>query len=82
MAMVQLALQNYADRPDDGEALRGALRVVAAEARDKSIFPEQLLTTLKDMWHELPGIRAASGPERARLLQHVVTISIKEYYSL
>ena len=82
MATVQLALRNFAESPDDGEALRGALRLVAAEARDKSIFPEQLLTTLKDMWHDLPSVRSASGPDHARLLQQVVTICIKEYYSL
>ena len=78
---VRLALRQYADNPDDGEDLRRALRAISVEAREKAILPEQLLTTLKDMWHELPNIRSASGADHVRLLQRVVTICIKEYYS-
>lgn len=80
VAAVRLALQRYADNPDDDE-LHVALRRLSVEARDRALLPEQLLTRLKDMWHELPSVRAAAGSDHARLLQRVVTICIKEYYS-
>ena len=82
IAAVQLALAQYAANPDEAEGLRSALRLVSAEAREKAILPEQLLTTLKDLWHELPNLRATAGPDHVRLLQRVVTICIKEYYSV
>ena len=82
MATVQVALTQYANNPEDGEELRSALRLVSAVARDKAIFPEQLLTTLKDLWYGLPAVRSAAGPDHVRWLQRVVTICIKEYYSL
>lgn len=78
---VRLALQKYAADPDQGEELRRALRLISAEARDKAILPEQLLTTLKDMWYELPNVRVVRGSDHVRLLQRVVTVCIKEYYS-
>jgi hypothetical protein len=55
---------------------------MAAEARSKSIPPEQLLVVLKDIWYSLPGVRGMSEPvEQVRLLQRVVTMCIKEYYA-
>lgn len=81
VSAVRLALTQYASNPNDGEDLRKALRFVSAEAREKAILPEQLLTTLKDMWYELPNLRVASGPDHVQLLQRVVTMCIKEYYS-
>lgn len=78
---IRLALRAYANDPEHGDRLRAALRAASAEAREKAILPEQLLTMLKDMWHDMPDVRAASGPDHARLLQRVVTICIKEYYS-
>jgi len=82
IASIRLALQQYADDPDDGDRLRDALRLVSAEAREKSIYPEHLLTILKDMWQDVPNVPAASGADHVQLLQRVVTICIKEYYSL
>ncbi|HTI62957.1 MAG TPA: hypothetical protein VL524_05560 [Gemmatimonadaceae bacterium] len=80
IAMLRTALVRFAASPDDGE-LRDALRLVSDEARARGILPEQLLTTLKDMWHAVPNVRVATGGEPARLLQRMVTICIKEYYS-
>jgi hypothetical protein len=81
LATVRLALQRFADKPDDNDGLRDALRRMSAEAREKGVFPEQLLTTLKDMWHGLPNSRHTVGRDDALMLQRVVTICIKEYFS-
>ena len=81
ISTIRLALQQYAADPDQSKELRHALRLVSAEARQKAIFPEQLLTTLKDIWYELPNTHVVPGSDHVRLLQRVVTICIKEYYS-
>jgi hypothetical protein len=76
------ALAQYVDAPLHGDALRLALRRMAAEAHAKSILPEQLLVVLKDIWYALPSVRAVrETEERVRLLQRVVTMCIKEYYA-
>jgi hypothetical protein len=55
---------------------------VAAEAREKAILPEHLLIALKDVWSNLPEVRTMPETgQQVRLLQRVVTMCIKEYYS-
>jgi hypothetical protein len=79
---VRGALVEYIDSPARSGALRRALRVMAAEARERSMLPEQLLIVLKDIWYSLPDVRRMPEPDdRIRLLQRVVTICIKEYYA-
>jgi hypothetical protein len=82
IARARLALSRYLENPDaGGDDLRDALDAVAADARSKSMLPEQLLVVLKDIWYALPAVRAMddSGAQ-IRLLQRVVTMCIKEYY--
>jgi hypothetical protein len=82
IAAVRTALVRYVDTPSHGAELRAALRAMSAEAREKAIFPEQLLIALKDIWHALPAVRQIEEPaDQIRLLQRVVTMCIKEYYS-
>jgi hypothetical protein len=82
IAAVRSALVQYVAAPSDGEPLRQALDVMAAEAHEKLILPEQLLVVLKDLWYELPSVRAMrDAAEQNRLLQRAVTICIKEYYA-
>ena len=46
------------------------------------MLPEQLLVVLKDIWSGLPEVRSMTNSrEQIRLLQRVVTMCIKEYYS-
>ena len=79
---VRAALVRYIDAPSQGDRLRESLHVMAAEARAKSVLPEQLLVVLKDIWYSLPSVRAMSEPvDQVRLLQRVVTMCIKEYYA-
>lgn len=80
IATLRLALLHFAEHSDDGN-LRDALRLASAEARATGIPPEQVLTTLKALWYETPNLRGAAGPDHVRLLQRVVTMCIKEYYS-
>ena len=44
--------------------------------------PDRLLVVLKGIWGTLPEVRAmTNSTEQVRLLQRVVTMCIKEYYS-
>ena len=79
---VRKALVQYVDAPAYANGLRDALRNMAGEAHAKSIFPEQLLVALKDIWYALPTVQGIREPaDQARLLQRVVTMCIKEYYA-
>jgi hypothetical protein len=78
---VRAALVQYVNTPARGDELGAALRQMAAEARDRSMLPEQLLIVLKDIWHSLPNVRSMSdSADQVRLLQRVVTMCIREYY--
>jgi hypothetical protein len=82
VAAVRDALRTYLARSVDSAALQRALVRMSTEARDRSILPEQLLVVLKDVWGTLPEVRAMTDTgEQVRLLQRVVTMCIKEYYS-
>jgi hypothetical protein len=81
IAAVRSAIAEYVRAPEHGDGLGAALRAMAAEARDRSMLPEQLLVVLKDIWYSLPSVRNMSDmSEQVRLLQRVVTMCIKEYY--
>ncbi|MES2176599.1 MAG: hypothetical protein V4550_01945 [Gemmatimonadota bacterium] len=79
---LRAALRQYLSNGLSPSPLQLALFRVASEAREKSMLPEQLLIVLKDIWNALPEVRAMSDPaDQVRLLQRVVTMCIKEYYS-
>jgi hypothetical protein len=79
---VRDALRGYLLDEADASPLQAALLRMAAEARTKSILPEQLLVVLKDLWNLLPEVRRMTDTsQQIRLLQRVVTMCIKEYYS-
>jgi hypothetical protein len=78
---VRSALVAYVSAPLAGDELRNALCLLSAEARSKSILPEQLLVILKDVWYSLPAVQAMTEQAaQTRLLQRIVTMCIKEYY--
>lgn len=82
VATLQSALQEFLADERDVEALRRALRGVAQEAREKGIHAEQLLVVLKDVWFALPQLGTVQpGEAQNRLLQRVVSLCIREYYS-
>ena len=79
---VRAAIIQYISTPSQSEELRDALHRMAAEARQKTVLPEQLLVVLKDVWYGLPGVQEMSDTtEQVRLLQRVVTMCIREYYA-
>ena len=76
------ALERYAANEADIAAIRPALRKVADEARSGKVQAEQLLVLLKELWFGLPGVRdGLQTEEQHRMLQRLVTLSIREYYS-
>ena len=78
---VRVALRNYV-ACDSSTELQHALLRMAADAREKSMPPEQVLIVLKEIWNALPEVGAMSDTQnRIHLLQRVVTMCIKEYYS-
>ena len=78
---VRVALRGYLDS-GSASKVQQALVQLAAEARDKSMPPERVLIALKEIWNSLPEVRVmADTDHQIRLLQRVVTMCIKEYYS-
>jgi hypothetical protein len=83
IAALKSSLEMYLANETDPEPLQTTLRRIAAEAREKKMHAEQLLVALKDVWFALPQIaKAAQGEQQSRLLQKVVTLCIREYYSV
>ena len=79
---VRASLRAYLQDSQEPTRLRATLLTFATEARSRSIMPEQLLIVLKDIWSGLPEVRSMSDArEQTSLLQRVVTMCIKEYYS-
>ncbi|MEP6732565.1 MAG: hypothetical protein ABJE10_18110 [bacterium] len=79
---VRTALRDYLANVSSSISLQAALLHMSSEAREKGILPEHLLILLKDIWGALPEVRAMSdSSEQIRMLQRVVTMCIKEYYS-
>jgi hypothetical protein len=79
---VRGALRAYLRDAQDPSALQASLLMIATEARARAILPEQLLIALKEIWSGLPEVRSMTDSrEQIRLLQRVVTMCIKEYYS-
>lgn len=79
---VRVALRAYLASPELPGSLQKALLQMASEAREKAMPPEQLLIVLKDLWNALPEVRAIPDTsEQIRLLQRVVTMCIRVYYS-
>jgi len=74
------SLQRYVQEGVDG-ADGWPMRRVAAEARAKHMHAEHLLIALKDVWYSLPSVQQApEGEEQARMLQRIITLSIRQYY--
>jgi hypothetical protein len=82
VSAVRHALRAYLSDYTDPSALQASLLVMASEARARAILPEQLLIALKDVWNTLPEVRSMTDTrQQIGMLQRVVTMCIKEYYS-
>ena len=80
LEQVRRAIQERRQSPSAGDSdLRAALAVVALEARERTIRPEELIVTLKQLIDDLPGARSSSAEER-RLREWIVTTCIRAYF--
>ncbi len=67
--------------PAHGE-LRHAIGLVCREARRERLRAEQVIVAVKGTWYSLPEVRElSSGEARADLLDHVVRLTIDEFYA-
>jgi hypothetical protein len=82
VSAVRDALRVYLADDSSPGPLQEALLRMSREAREKDMRAEHLLVLLKDTWNALPEVRAMTdNSEQVRLLQRVVTMCIREYYS-
>lgn len=82
VAAVRDALRRYLADSTEPHALQQALQRLSADAREKHVQAEQLLVQLKETWAALPEVRSMTDTaEQIRVLQRVVTMCIREYYS-
>lgn len=79
---LEAAMLTYAADGTAPSSLEPALRQIAAEARAKKVRAEQLLMALKDVWYALPTVgRAGTPDEQNAILQRIVTLCVRVYYS-
>jgi hypothetical protein len=79
---LEAAMLSYVASGTAPSSLEPALAQVAAEARAKKVRAEQLLIALKDVWFALPALeRAGTAEEQNAILQRIVTLCIRSYYS-
>ena len=63
------------------QSLRAAVAAVVAEARERQMRPEELLTAFKSLLDGIPEVQGAgSRIAEARLRERLVTLCIKAYY--
>ena len=80
LEQLRRAIQSRRQTPAAGdEPLQSALRAVAAEARERSLRPEELIVTLKQVMDEPRNARSSTSEER-QLREWVVTTCIRAYY--
>ncbi len=76
------AIQDRRQTPALGDdALRRALEMVAVEARERALRPEELIVTLKQVMDDAPGPRLNSGDDR-RLREWIVSTCIRAYFNV
>ncbi|HJU68653.1 MAG TPA: hypothetical protein VJ650_10455 [Gemmatimonadaceae bacterium] len=80
LEQLRKAIEARRQAPATGdEALRTALRAVAAEARERSLRPEELIVILKQVMDEPRASRSSSSEER-NLREWIVTTCIQAYF--
>jgi hypothetical protein len=81
LAALREALRGCAAGQSCELALRGAVQMVCREAHRRGMRVEHLLVTMKTAWQHLPEVRALPlDASRSRLLEHVISMCIEEYY--
>lgn len=79
---LESAMREFAESGVIPASLEPALAQLAAEAREKQVRAEHLLIALKDVWFALPAVERARTPdEQNAILQRIVSLSVRAYYS-
>ncbi|MGQ0714756.1 MAG: hypothetical protein ACT4PJ_13655 [Gemmatimonadaceae bacterium] len=73
------AIQDRRQNPAGDDALQSALQLVASEARERALRPEELLVVLKQIIDESAAARGSSAEDR-RLREWIVTACIRAYF--
>ena len=82
LAELQAALTRSLAAGNHGDELKGLLRTLATQARERGLHAEQLLLALKEVWYGLPHLSTRPGNEaQTQLLQQLIARCIQEYYS-
>jgi hypothetical protein len=83
MKELRTALTEQLKRPDGPTPeLASLLRKVAQEARERSIPPEELIVTFKQLWNSLAeSLRPQNADQYERVRQRLVTLCIQAYYA-
>ncbi len=80
LEQLRTALNDRRQSPAIGdEPLQAALRVVACEARERALRPEELIVALKQLMDEPRTVRSTSSEDR-QLREWVVTTCIRVYF--
>jgi hypothetical protein len=80
LEQLRRAIEDRRQSPAIGDTpLQKALHAVAAEARERSLRPEELIVALKQVMDEPRSARAGSGEER-QLREWIVTTCIRAYF--
>ena len=61
--------------------VRPLLRRLCEAARERGLYPEQLLVLLKAEWRDVSEARQLARDEGETLLSHVVSLCIHEYFA-
>jgi hypothetical protein len=83
MKELRTALTEQLKKPDGPTPeLASLLRKVAKEARERSIPPEELIVTFKQLWNSLAeSLRPQNADQYERVRQRLVTLCIQAYYA-
>jgi hypothetical protein len=83
MKELRTALIEQLNRPDGPtQELSTLLRLVAHEAHDRDIKPEQLIIILKQLWNSLAeSLRPQNADQYELVRQRMVTLCIRAYYA-
>jgi hypothetical protein len=80
LEQLRTALMDRRQSPAIGdEPLQAALRVIASEARERALRPEELIVTLKQLMDE-PRTAKSNSSEERQLREWVVTTCIRAYF--
>jgi hypothetical protein len=80
LEQLRRAIQDRRQSPAIGdEPLQTALQVVASEARERALRPEELIVTLKQLMDEPRSAKSSSSEDR-QLREWIVTTCIRAYF--